>query len=52
MGLRAIQDVSIPKRVWAGLELAGMQIGAGISWFQSLRGFGLGWSLRVAHSVS
>ncbi len=41
MGLR----VSIPERVWGGLELEVAGVGVALSWFQSLRGFGVGWSL-------
>gem|GEM_PF-3033221 len=38
--------VSIPERVWGGLEQAARLASMGaISTFQSLRGFGVGWSV-------
>ena len=37
-------EVSIPERVWGGLERAHNQPKTRIHWFQSLRGFGVGWS--------
>ena len=36
--------VSIPERVWGGLEPATATLGYGGEMFQSLRGFGVGWS--------
>ena len=37
-------DVSIPERVWGGLERGGERLGVLQDRFQSLRGFGVGWS--------
>ncbi len=36
--------VSIPERVWGGLEPGNRKIHQGLEKFQSLRGFGVGWS--------
>ena len=36
--------VSIPERVWGGLERVAIAIAGTLSPFQSLRGFGVGWS--------
>ena len=36
--------VSIPERVWGGLELASTTQITVATLFQSLRGFGVGWS--------
>ena len=36
--------VSIPERVWGGLEPGASTVAGGLVWFQSLRGFGVGWS--------
>ncbi len=38
--------VSIPERVWGGLERNRLVWGVISSKFQSLRGFGVGWSRR------
>ena len=45
--------VSIPERVWGGLELLDIRgpLGCGIGLFQSLRGFGVGWSAGLAYVV-
>ncbi len=40
--------VSIPERVWGGLELGIENIKSAFASFQSLRGFGVGWS-RAHH---
>jgi len=39
-----VERVSIPERVWGGLEQIGTARGNRGSRFQSLRGFGVGWS--------
>ena len=36
--------VSIPERVWGGLEPSNQNYSKIQPWFQSLRGFGVGWS--------
>ena len=46
-GIMAI--VSIPERVWGGLEpTVGISPALAANVFQSLRGFGVGWSHRRA----
>ncbi len=41
---KALSIVSIPERVWGGLEPVGHLAGRPHRTFQSLRGFGVGWS--------
>ncbi len=41
------QVVSIPERVWGGLEHRQHRFIPSVSRFQSLRGFGVGWSVRA-----
>jgi len=45
--LRGVNDVSIPERVWGGLERGYVQTLTTKELFQSLRGFGVGWSAKV-----
>ena len=45
--LDLITIVSIPERVWGGLERAICGYIYNASTFQSLRGFGVGWSLTI-----
>ena len=42
--LRLSHFVSIPERVWGGLEPTAGGVKASQTLFQSLRGFGVGWS--------
>ena len=42
-----ISTVSIPERVWGGLELTFARGLVEVTMFQSLRGFGVGWSGSV-----
>ena len=49
MHLKPRAIVSIPERVWGGLEPARYELElVKIVLFQSLRGFGVGWSLMIA----
>ncbi len=44
----AIDAVSIPERVWGGLERGLVFVeSCHAPLFQSLRGFGVGWSMRL-----
>ena len=46
-----ISRVSIPERVWGGLERSFPTSPTAINPFQSLRGFGVGWSVPGAGIV-
>ncbi len=45
-----IEPVSIPERVWGGLELQCRVNPATPTLFQSLRGFGVGWSGKESNA--
>ena len=47
---KEVNLVSIPERVWGGLELVGAEMRRPRWLFQSLRGFGVGWSAGVQAS--